>query len=42
MTRLIHWLATRLVWGPRCPEHMDGCPCCDHWAEHDWLFGGDE
>ena len=36
--RAVHWYATWLIWGPRCSEHMVGCGCCEHWAEHDWIF----
>lgn len=38
INKWIHWLATWRIWGPRCPEHEVGCSCCEHWAEHDWLF----
>jgi len=24
-------------WGKRCPDHEDGCPICDSWAEYDAL-----
>ena len=36
--RFISWLYTRKWYGPRCPEHETGCPCCDKWREHDELF----
>ncbi len=41
--RALSWLYVRQVWGGRCPENVKGCPSCDKWAEHDWLFndGGD-
>jgi len=25
--------------GPRCPEHSDGCPTCEAWAQYDRLNG---
>lgn len=40
LTRTIHRIATQRVWGPRCREYEPGCPCCEHWKEHDWLFSG--
>jgi hypothetical protein len=38
LQKFAHYLVTRWVWGPRCPEYVAGCPCCNHWEEHDWLF----
>lgn len=38
LDRLLSWLYTRKVWGPRCSERETGCACCDAWATHDWLF----
>lgn len=36
--RLISWLYTRRIWGPRCTEYAPGCPCCDRWRQHDEMF----
>lgn len=37
--RIISYVYTRRLFGPRCKEHMDGCPCCDAWRTHDDIFG---
>jgi hypothetical protein len=36
--RVISWLYTRKIWGPRCSEFEPECPCCDRWKQHDELF----
>ena len=36
--RFISWLYTRHIWGPRCSEYQEGCPCCEAWATHDEMF----
>jgi len=36
--RLMSWLYTRRIWGPRCPDSEPGCPVCQRWREHDELF----
>lgn len=38
LDRLVHYLATRMIWGPRCSDFEPRCVCCEHWREHDWLF----
>ena len=37
--RFISWLYTCKIFGLRCSEHEQGCPCCDAWKRHDDLFG---
>jgi hypothetical protein len=39
--RLISWLYTRRIWGPRCSEYEPGCPCCERWRQHDDLFNAE-
>lgn len=29
--------AIREHWGERCPDYVDGCPCCDAWREYDLI-----
>jgi len=36
--RFISWLYIRRIWGYRCAEYSPGCPCCEQWAWHDWMF----
>lgn len=38
MDRLISWLYTRRIWGPRCPDFDPDCRVCRRWAEHDDMF----
>ncbi|MFG6082249.1 hypothetical protein ACEUZ9_002893 [Paracoccus litorisediminis] len=38
MSWRLHAWSTFRVWGPRCREVEQGCPCCDHWDEHDRIF----
>lgn len=35
---VISYVYTRRLFGPRCEEHMDGCPVCDAWRTHDEIF----
>ena len=39
--RLISWLYTRRLFGPRCSDYKSGCACCEAWEFHDELFGND-
>lgn len=32
--------AISIAYGPRCPETVEGCPCCDAWAQYDALKAG--
>lgn len=34
----VSWLYTRRLYGPRCPDFMHGCACCEAWKVHDELF----
>ena len=36
--RLISWIYTRRLFGLRCEEYAEGCPCCEAWKFHDELF----
>lgn len=36
--RLVHWYATRRIYGPRCRDFDDNCVVCYNWLEHDILF----
>lgn len=36
--RFLSWLYLRRLWGPRCPDYLQGCPGCEHWREHDETF----
>lgn len=27
-----------IAWGKRCPDHADGCPVCEAWAEYDEIM----
>ena len=38
LDRLISWLYTLRIYGPRCPDYDEGCHCCKAWWEHDNLF----
>ena len=38
LDHLISYVYTRRLFGPRCEEHMDGCPVCDAWRTHDEIF----
>jgi len=31
--------AVLFYWGERCPEHEDGCPVCEAWAQYDNMIG---
>lgn len=35
---LVSYVYTRRMFGPRCPEHLDGCAVCDAWRFHDDCF----
>lgn len=39
LDRFISWLYIRRLWGPRCSEYDPDCPVCEHWREHDEVFG---
>ena len=39
--QFISWLYIRKLWGPRCPDYQEGCPCCEKWKEHDEIFNDD-
>lgn len=34
----ISWLYITRLYGPRCPDFGEYCPCCNAWQEHDDLF----
>ena len=35
--RLISWVYTRKMFGPRCSEYEPSCACCAAWKLHDEL-----
>lgn len=37
--RVISYVYTRRLFGPRCEEDLPGCACCDAWRTHDDIFG---
>ena len=37
--RIISYVYTRRMFGARCEEKMEGCPCCNAWEFHDDIFG---
>lgn len=41
MTDKIDYIAEAITdsLGERCPEHSDGCPTCEAWAQYDRLTG---
>lgn len=36
--KLLSWIYTYRIWGPRCPDFEPQCACCKAWAEHDEIF----
>ena len=30
------------LWGRRCPEYEEHCPCCEGWKARDYLFEVDD
>ena len=35
LDKLISWIYTRKLFGPRCPDTVEGCATCDAWLKHD-------
>lgn len=33
--KIISYVYTRRIFGPRCPEYVECCPCCMAWRLHD-------
>lgn len=31
--------AIQEIWGERCPDYCEDCPCCDAWKQYDDLRG---
>jgi hypothetical protein len=36
----LSWLYTRQMYGPRCSDFAEHCPCCEAWQQHDDIFNG--
>lgn len=36
----LSWLYTRRLYGQRCPDFAEHCPCCEAWQAHDEIFNG--
>ena len=41
LDRLLSWLYTHRLWGPRCSDYEPTCPCCEAWKTHDEIFNDD-